>query len=393
MSSYSYLVLYFYIFVLQICKNTLLLSSLKLVQFRNYESEFFSFHPAINAFVGLNGMGKTNVLDAIYYLCLGKSYFSSGDRMVIMQDKDFFRIEGVFNADDDKDIVVIKSQSGNRKDIEISGKKLERIGDHVGRFLTVMVAPADIQLMMEGSEERRHFLNNTIVQTDRSYLENLVLYTNLLKRRNILLKSFADQKTFDPLLLESITNGMYFPAQYIFEVRRSQVFQMQAIFEETYADISGKREKCSIEYQSQLYDHELEYLMQKSIEKDRILTRTTQGIHKDDLIFTMNGEPLKNFASQGQLKSFVLALKLTQYKLIEANSGKKPLLLLDDIFDKLDQTRVRYLLNMLLHGSFGQVFITDTNEDRIKRILDEINTEYSIFTVSNGKISTGNDIL
>jgi len=338
-------------------------------------------------------MGKTNVLDAIYYLCLGKSYFSSGDRMVIMQDKDFFRIEGVFNADDDKDIVVIKSQSGNRKDIEISGKKLERIGDHVGRFLTVMVAPADIQLMMEGSEERRHFLNNTIVQTDRSYLENLVLYTNLLKRRNILLKSFADQKTFDPLLLESITNGMYFPAQYIFEVRRSQVFQMQAIFEETYADISGKREKCSIEYQSQLYDHELEYLMQKSIEKDRILTRTTQGIHKDDLIFTMNGEPLKNFASQGQLKSFVLALKLTQYKLIEANSGKKPLLLLDDIFDKLDQTRVRYLLNMLLHGSFGQVFITDTNEDRIKRILDEINTEYSIFTVSNGKISTGNDIL
>jgi DNA replication and repair protein RecF len=334
----------------------------------------------------MNGMGKTNVLDAVYYLCLGKSYFSSGERMVIMQDKDFFRIEGVFNAEAEMDMVVIKSQSGSKKEIEISGKKLERIGDHVGRFLTVMIAPADIQLMLEGSEERRQFINNTIVQTDRSYLEDLMLYTNLLKRRNALLKSFADQKTFDPLLLESVTKGMYKPAHHIFEVRKTQVQQMQNIFEETYADISGHREKCNIVYQSQLDGYELDKLMEKNLERDRFLARTTQGIHKDDLIFTMNGEPLKNFASQGQLKSFVLALKLTQYKLIEANAGRKPILLLDDIFDKLDQIRVKQLLTLLLHGNFGQVFITDTNEDRIRRILDEINSDYRIFTVSNGKI-------
>ena len=364
----------------------MLLSTIKLTHFRNYESESFSFHPGINALVGMNGMGKTNVLDAVYYLCLGKSYFSSGERMVIMQDKDFFRIEGVFNAEAEMDMVVIKSQSGSKKEIEISGKKLERIGDHVGRFLTVMIAPADIQLMLEGSEERRQFINNTIVQTDRSYLEDLMLYTNLLKRRNALLKSFADQKTFDPLLLESVTKGMYKPAQHIFEVRRTQVSRMQDIFEETYADISGHREKCNIVYQSQLDGYELDKLMEKNLERDRFLARTTQGIHKDDLIFTMNGEPLKNFASQGQLKSFVLALKLTQYKLIEANAGRKPILLLDDIFDKLDQIRVKQLLTLLLHGNFGQVFITDTNEDRIRRILDEINSDYRIFTVSNGKI-------
>ncbi len=363
------------------------INALKLTQFRNYESSSLNFHSKFNAFVGLNGMGKTNILDALYYVCLGKSYFSSGDRMVIMQAKDFFRIEATFDSDSDKEVVVIKSQSGNRKDIEVSGKKADRIGDHVGRFLCVMIAPADIQLMLEGSEERRNFLNNTIVQTDRSYLDDLMLYSNLLKRRNALLKTFADQRNFDSLLLESVTTGMYAPAQRIFEKRKRQVAQMQEIFTETYAEISGHRESCNINYDSQLYSDDLEVLMKKSIEKDRMLTRTSCGIHKDDLVFTMNEEPLKNFASQGQLKSFVLSLKLTQYKLLEANSGKKPVLLLDDIFDKLDPKRVKHLLSMLLENKYGQVFLTDTNEDRIVQVLTEIETEFSIFTVESGTIS------
>lgn len=363
------------------------INALKLTQFRNYEAGNLVFHNKFNAFVGLNGMGKTNILDALYYLCLGKSYFSSGDRMVIMQSKDFFRIEGTFDTNTDMEKVVIKSQSGNRKDIEVSGKKVDRIGDHVGKFLCVMIAPADIQLMLEGSEERRNFLNNTIVQTDRSYLDDLMLYSNLLKRRNALLKAFADQHYFDSLLLESVSAGMYAPAQRIFEKRKAQVAQMQDIFTETYAEISGQRESCSITYESQLYAEDLESLMKKSLDKDRILARTSFGIHKDDLIFTMNGEPLKHFASQGQLKSFVLSLKLTQYKLLEANSGKKPVLLLDDIFDKLDPSRVKHLLSLLLDNNFGQVFITDTNEDRMVKVLKEIDTEYSIFTVDCGTIS------
>ncbi len=363
------------------------INALKLTQFRNYEAGNLVFHNKFNAFVGLNGMGKTNILDALYYLCLGKSYFSSGDRMVIMQSKDFFRIEGTFDTNTDMEKVVIKSQSGNRKDIEVSGKKVDRIGDHVGKFLCVMIAPADIQLMLEGSEERRNFLNNTIVQTDRSYLDDLMLYSNLLKRRNALLKAFADQRYFDSFLLESVSAGMYAPAQRIFEKRKAQVAQMQDIFTETYAEISGQRESCSITYESQLYAEDLESLMKKSLDKDRILARTSFGIHKDDLIFTMNGEPLKHFASQGQLKSFVLSLKLTQYKLLETNSGKKPVLLLDDIFDKLDPSRVKHLLSLLLDNNFGQVFITDTNEDRMVKVLKEIDTEYSIFTVDCGTIS------
>lgn len=371
----------------QLQNKILTINALKLTQFRNYEASNLVFHNKFNAFVGLNGMGKTNILDALYYLCLGKSYFSSGDRMVIMQSKDFFRIEGTFDTNTDMEKVVIKSQSGNRKDIEVSGKKVDRIGDHVGKFLCVMIAPADIQLMLEGSEERRNFLNNTIVQTDRSYLDDLMLYSNLLKRRNALLKAFADQRYFDSLLLESVSAGMYAPAQRIFEKRKAQVAQMQDIFTETYAEISGQRESCSITYESQLYAEDLESLMKKSLDKDRILARTSFGIHKDDLIFTMNGEPLKHFASQGQLKSFVLSLKLTQYKLLEANSGKKPVLLLDDIFDKLDPSRVKHLLSLLLDNNFGQVFITDTNEDRMVKVLEEIDTEYSIFTVDCGTIS------
>jgi len=365
----------------------LTINALKLTQFRNYEAGNLVFHNKFNAFVGLNGMGKTNILDALYYLCLGKSYFSSGDRMVIMQSKDFFRIEGTFDTNTDMEKVVIKSQSGNRKDIEVSGKKVDRIGDHVGKFLCVMIAPADIQLMLEGSEERRNFLNNTIVQTDRNYLDDLMLYSNLLKRRNALLKSFADQRYFDSLLLESVSAGMYAPAQRIFEKRKAQVVQMQDIFTETYAEISGQRESCNITYESQLNGEDLALLMKKSLDKDRILARTSFGIHKDDLIFTMNGEPLKHFASQGQLKSFVLSLKLTQYKLLETNSGKKPVLLLDDIFDKLDPSRVKHLLSLLLDNNFGQVFITDTNEDRMVKVLNDIDTEYSIFTVDCGTIS------
>jgi DNA replication and repair protein RecF len=331
-------------------------------------------------------MGKTNVLDALYYLCLGKSYFSSGDRYVIKQDEDFFRLEGDFEVDSDREVVVIKCQTGNRKEIEVSGKKCLKISDHVGSFLCVMIAPADIQTMLDGSEERRNFLNNTIVQTDRAYLEDLILYGGLLKRRNVLLKSFLEQKRFDAILLESLTEPMISPAERIYQKRIEQVNQMAEIFSQTYAEISGEKEDCKIEYQSQLNDSSLEKLMDDNLAKDRILGRTTQGIHKDDLNFSMNGESLKNFASQGQLKSFVLSLKLTQYKLLEKNAQKKPILLLDDIFDKLDQTRVKHLLGLLKDNEYGQVFITDTNEDRILKTFKDIQTDYHIFTVENGNV-------
>ncbi len=365
----------------------MILRTLKLTQYRNYSQMAIDFDPLINALTGMNGVGKTNVLDAIYHLCLGKSYFTNLDKHIFLQDHDFFRLEADFIIKDNLEKVVVKSKAGGRKEIEISGKKLPKVSDHVGRFLSVIIAPDDVKLLMESSEDRRNFLNNTIVQTDKSYLEDLMLYNALLKRRNSLLKTFALQNKSDDLLLESVSNGMYGPAQRIFEKRRQVTEHLRPLFNEIYADISGQREACDIVYESQLAFENLQSLMQTSKNKDIILARTTKGIHKDDLIFTMNGSPLGSFASQGQLKSFVMALKLTQYKLLQNHAGENPILLLDDIFDKLDAERVRHLLTLLIHQNFGQIFITDTQPDRIKKILDEIGNQYRLFHVENGRLN------
>ena len=361
---------------------------LKLTQFRNYEFETITFHSRVNAFTGLNGMGKTNILDALYYLCLGKSYFSSLDKNVIMQEKDFFRLEGHFVKNEDHPSIVVKNKAGQRKEIEISGKKVDTIADHVGQFLCVIIAPDDVQLILEGSEARRNLLNNTIVQSDKVYLNDLLLYNGLLKRRNALLKSFADQKIWDELLIESVTAPMFAPAQKIYEARQKMVNQLQPIFAEIYADVSGSQEQCSITYQSQVADQSLEYLMYQNMGKDKILGRTSAGIHKDDLVFVMNGQPLRAYASQGQLKSFVLALKIAQYKMLEINTQEKPILLLDDIFDKLDPNRVSQLLKLLVDKEFGQIFITDTDAVRTQQVLDWSGSDYSMFGVRNGQISS-----
>lgn len=333
-------------------------------------------------------MGKTNVLDAIYYLCLGKSHFSGTDRAVVSWGHDVFRLEGKFyNEDSSKDNVVVKCKLQHKKEIEISGVKAESISAHVGRFPCVIMAPDDIHLMLEGSEERRQFINNTLVQSDAQYLLDLMTYTALLKRRNALLKSFAEQRTFNALLLESISTGMYLPATRIFDARMKHIQQLIPFFEEAYAAISGNRESCNITYKSQLSEDSLPNLMQIHLEKDRVLGRTSHGIHKDDLVFSMNDEPLKNFASQGQLKSFVLALKIAQYRLLSTYTAKKPLFLLDDVFDKLDPLRVKQLLQLLMAEGFGQVFITDTNGPRMQEIASTLNADYFHFNVDNGTIN------
>ena len=362
--------------------------SLTLANFRNYDSGRVALHPRVNVFCGLNGAGKTNMLDAVYYLCLGKSYFAQTDKLVIRQGAEFFRIEGILTEANDTDKVSVKMKAGGRKEIDISGKKAERLSDYIGRFLCVIITPDDIHLMLEGSEQRRSFLNNTLVQTDSAYLHNLMTYSALLKRRNSLLKSFADNRSYDALLLESLTAGMLAPAAYIHEARQAGVSKLVPLFEAAYAQISGKRERCGIHYESQLSHHALFDLMQMHLDKDRVLARTTQGIHKDDLLFTMNGEPLRHFASQGQLKSFVLALKMAQYALLEKESGRKPIFLLDDIFDKLDQQRVTQLMRMLISRQFGQLFITDTSRQRMQEVLGQLETGYALFDVDGGTITS-----
>lgn len=365
---------------------SLIVQKIKLIQFRNYKSLDIDFHSRVNALTGSNGMGKTNILDALYYMCLGKSYFASGDRNVVMQQTDFFRIEGEVMRYDYPEQIVVKVQIGNKKEIISSGKKAETIGDHIGHFPVVIIAPDDVQIMLDGSEARRNFLNNTIIQSDQAYLADLVLYNNLLKRRNSILKSFLDGRKFDSLLLESVTTPMYPPAHRIHTRRQEIVSKLSEVFAKTYEEIAQSYEQCSLTYESQLNENPLPYLMDRNLERDRFLGRTTQGIHKDDLDFEMNENPLKNYASQGQLKSFVLALKIAQYRMIENNTDTKPILLLDDIFDKLDMIRVKRLVGLLVDKDFGQIFITDTHTQRISEVLDSLNTEYRLFNVENGKV-------
>lgn len=362
------------------------LETLKLAQFRNYEAAAIAFHPGFNVLTGSNGMGKTNILDAVYYLCLGKSFFSPGDKFVARHGSDFFRIEGNFRESGMPEKVVVKSLPGNRKEIEVNGKKLDRIGDLVGRCGCVIISPDDIHLMLEGSEERRNFLNNTIVQTDGHYLDSLLLYTQLLKRRNSLLKAFSEGQPFDPLLLDSISAGMAAPATLICHKREELVQMLSPVFNRCYAAISGAAEQVDIRYQSQLTASDILSLFKSTLDKDRILGRTTAGIHKDDLVFAMNGEPLRAFASQGQIKSFVLALKLAQYEVMRSVSGREPVLLLDDIFDKLDHSRVKHLLGLLHDGSFGQVFITDTESNRMNTVMNEVVGDYHMFQVTDGTV-------
>ncbi len=360
--------------------------SIQLTNFNNYATVQADFHPQVNALTGKNGMGKTNMLDAVYYLCIGKSYFSSGDKYVVKKGETFFRCFGVFENGSGKEEVEIKVIPGKKKEIILSGKKRERLSDHIGQFPCVIIAPIDIQLMLEGSEERRKLLDNTIMQYDRSYVDAILAYNRLLKQRNVTLKMFAEKHYFDQRLLDSISVGMYKPAQMIYDMRKALIDQLSPLFEKYYKIISGDNEQCSIGYASHLEKDSLENIFQSVMEKDKILSRTTSGIHKDDIALKMNEQNLKNFASQGQLKSVILALKLAQYEILSNKNDTLPILILDDIFDKLDRKRVEQLLSIVASDELGQVFISDTNVDRVPDLLTKLNVEHSAYIVNEGQL-------
>lgn len=366
------------------------LSLTKLYNYKNYASAHVDWHEKVNIITGLNGMGKTNMLDAIYYTCLGKSFFNNSDRLNVLQGGEGFRIESHFHLEQHQDILEIKVYPGKSKEIVRSGDKVDKITDHVGTFPCVIVTPIDIQLMLDGSEERRKFLDNTICQCDSLYLSHLLKYNRLLKQRNALLKSFIENRSFNKVLLSSIDEQMYVPAAYVFAERQKKIEQLSLLFEKYYAIISGQNEHCSIAYKSLLLEQNLESIFEQNMQKDRIMGRTTGGIHRDDMTFKMNDNKLKDFASQGQLKSFVLALKLAQYELLGDMKNKKPLLLLDDIFDKLDRNRVAYLLDIVCSKDLGQVFITDTNDERVADILLEKKNPFALYNVDKGIISKKN---
>jgi DNA replication and repair protein RecF len=360
------------------------LSRIHLVQFKNYADQALAFSPRLNGFVGQNGMGKTNLLDAIYYLCMGKSYFAVRDQFIVQHEQDFFRLVGKFAYAEKEDTLVVKVVPRQRKELELNGKRYARLADHVGRFPVVIVVPDDTQLIREGSEERRRFLDNTLSQLDSDYLRHLLQYNKVVKQRNALLKKNAGRNTSSDLLAVYDAQ-LSEPAQYIFSRRKSFVKNFTAPFQHAHQAICGGQEEVSLAYRSVLAKDTLQNILLENREKDRHLERTTQGIHRDELVFKLGGHPLKRLGSQGQLKSFVLALKLAQYRFLQAERQQPPVLLLDDIFDKLDPQRVEQLLNYILAEDFGQIFLSDTDEVRIRQVLQQHQSSTpKLFTIDEG---------
>ena len=334
--------------------------------------------------MGFNGAGKTNLLEAVYYLCMSKGYGNTVDRYNIRHGDAVARIEGTFTLDDAQDKIAVKLRKGGRKVIERNGTPYDRISEHIGRYPVVIVTPDDINLVLEGSATRRKLLDNSLSQTDPAYLNHLITYNKLLDNRNARLKELEGHGDHTDLL-DVYNQQMEAPATYIHKQRQAFIAPFTELLLEAYAKISGHRETVALEYRSHLNDLSWADLTEQRSEKDRLLQRTTGGIHRDELVFTQEGHPLRRVASQGQLKSFVLSLKLAQYRLLERNTNRTPILLLDDIFDKLDTERVRQLLELVMSSAFGQLFITDTDPERITSLVSaHPDIEWQRFLVAGG---------
>ncbi|MBC6992653.1 DNA replication/repair protein RecF [Neolewinella lacunae] len=364
------------------------LSSLTLTQFKNYGSQQLELSPRLNCFVGPNGAGKTNLLEAVYYLCMGKSHTGNPDQYAIRHGEDGSRLEGIFLLDaSERDKTVVKLRKRQRKVIERNGTPYDRLADHVGRYPVVIIVPDDSALVLEGSEVRRRLIDNSLSQTDPAYLNHLIHYNRLLANRNALLKELAGRSDTSGLL--SVYDQQLEPAAtYLHQRRQSFSGPFTELLLEAYAAISGEKEQVELRYKSQLEEQSWAALMEANREKDRVLQRTTAGIHRDDLVFSQDGHPLRRVASQGQLKSFVLSLKLAQYRLLERDTQRTPILLLDDIFDKLDQDRVRQLLTLVLGSAYGQVFISDTDPERVTQLIEgNPALDWRRFLVADGRVT------
>jgi DNA replication and repair protein RecF len=362
------------------------LQQLSVINFKNYAEAGLTFSEGVNVLTGNNGAGKTNLLDAVHYLSLCKSYFNPIDSQQIKQGADFFIITGNFNINGNTEAVACSVKRNTKKQFKRNKKDYQRLADHIGLLPLVMVSPYDISIIIEGSDERRKFIDNVISQTDSKYLDELIVYNKVLINRNALLKLIADTGRYDPHLLEVLDEQLIASGNRIFEKRKAFMERFTVIFNTHYRYLSDNAEQVELVYESQLLQDDFAALLKRNIERDRALERTTAGIHKDDLVFAIHGMPMKKFGSQGQQKSFLIALKLAQYSFLDQQNGFKPILLLDDIFDKLDDLRVTKLMQMISNHDFGQVFITDTNVTRVENIFREIGVAIKLFKVKGGEI-------
>ena len=357
----------------------MILKSLSLLNYKNFDTKSFIFNEKINCIVGNNGIGKTNVLDAIYHLSFGKSYFNPISTQNIRHDEDFFVINGDYDKDEKSEKVIISLKRGQKKIIKRNGKVYEKFSEHIGLLPLVIISPADRDLIIEGSDTRRKFIDSVISQSDRSYLKHLINYNKILAQRNALLKYFALNHTFNKDTLDVYNTQLTDFGTQIFEKRDAFLKKFIPIFKTRYEAISNGKEDVELIYHSDLFEADLTSLLNNNINKDKALQYTSVGIHKDDLHFNIEGHPIKKFGSQGQQKSFLIALKLAQFDFIKAQSGVNPILLLDDIFDKLDEQRVAQIIKLVDDENFGQLFISDTHADRTENAVRQVHQSYEIF--------------
>ncbi|HNP99938.1 MAG TPA: DNA replication/repair protein RecF [Bacteroidia bacterium] len=362
------------------------LRKLTLVNFRNYPEAELNLDPFANAFTGGNGEGKTNLLDAVHYLSMCKSYFNPIDAQSIRFGEDFFMIQGSFELNQNTENIHCGIKRNQKKVFKRNQKEYDRLADHIGLLPVVMVSPTDTSLITEGSEERRKFLDSIISQYDKLYLDDLILYSRVLTQRNAILKQAAQSRTFEQEAISPWDLQLIRLAEKIHFVRKKFIAELIPIFQHYYSFISGAKENVEVHYESQLNAGDFAVLLEKSIGKDRALQYTSVGIHKDDLAFHIHGVPVKRFASQGQQKSFLIALKLAQFDFIRNIKGIKPILLLDDIFDKLDDLRVARLMELVSKDNFGQLLISDTHPERIRKIFEDIGRSIRCFSVESGTV-------
>lgn len=359
------------------------LERLSLINFKNYEQADFHFSTKLNCFVGDNGMGKTNLLDAIHYLSLTKSFFTSIDSQNIKYHSEFFMVKGDFNLDEKTQTIACSVQRNRKKKFTRNKKDYKKLADHIGLIPVVMISPADSALILGGSEIRRKFMDAVISQYDRKYLEDLINYNRALLQRNILLKSFFKDGRFEPESLELWNDQLIPPGERIHKRRIEFVSNLLPKFQDYYNTISSWKEKVGLSYKSQLHDNDFRELLTRNRDKDGILQYTTIGIHKDDLQLELNDHPIKRVGSQGQQKTYLVALKFAKFNFMQQVTGKKPILLLDDIFDKFDASRVEQIIQIISEPEYGQIFITDTHRTRLEEILQQLNADHKVFRINH----------
>ncbi len=360
-------------------KGSMHLKKLSLYNFKNFEEKQFDFDQKINCFVGNNGVGKTNVLDAIFFLAFGKSYFNNNIRQIVRFEQSGFSIKGIFSIAEKQEEILVSYQTDKKKIIKRNNKTYERLADHIGLIPLVMISPYDRDLISEHSDTRRKFIDRIISQADSFYLGHLMAYQKVLLQRNKLLKYFAANHRFDADTINIYNEQLHQYGTAIYEKRKKFIEVFGRFLQQKYALLSGGKEQVDINYSSGLSSKTLFDLLQENIQRDRMLQHTSKGVHRDDFLFKINGKPIKKFGSQGQQKSYLIALKLAEFEFLKNKSAKTPVLLFDDIFDKLDENRVTKIVEMVNDKTFGQIFISDTHARRTENLVKNIHQSFKIF--------------